>query len=47
MEKLLEDYSGAWAAFAPVVTTLVVNSICNYLMYQNELLDSAENLRKF
>ena len=46
MEKRLEKYSSALAAFAPVVSVLVVNSTCSYLMYQNKLLDSAENLRK-
>lgn len=35
------------AAVAMTVTTLVANSTCIYLTYQEELPESAKSLRKF
>ena len=46
VKKLLEKYSGVLAAFALVVTTLVANSTCIYLMHQDEMPDAAKKLRK-
>ena len=47
MTKWIKKYSGALAAFAMVVTTLVANSTCIYIMHQDEMPESAKKLRKF
>ncbi|MDE6425461.1 MAG: cyclic lactone autoinducer peptide [Ruminococcus sp.] len=47
LKNWIKRYSGALAAFALVVTSLVANSTCIYLMHQDELPESAKKLRKF
>lgn len=47
MEKKVDIRSGILAAFALIVTTIVANSTCNYIMHQETLPKSAKKLRKF
>lgn len=47
VKDLFKKYSGVVAAFAMVVTTLVANSTCIYIMYQDQMPESAKKLRKF
>lgn len=47
LEKWVKKYSGIIAAFAMLVTTVVANSTCIYIMHQDELPESARKLRKF
>ena len=47
VKNWFKKYSGALAAFAMVVTTLVANSTCIYLMHQDKMPESAKKLRKF
>lgn len=47
MKEWIKRYSGALAAFAIVVATLVANSACIYIMHQDELPESAKKLRRF
>lgn len=47
MKNWFKKYSGVVAAFAMVVTTLVANSTCIYIMYQDKMPESAKKLRKF
>lgn len=47
MKNWFKKYSGALAAFAMVVTTLVANSTCIYIMHQDKMPESAKKLRKF
>ena len=46
-KKFIEKYSGAIAAFALVITTLVSNSTCTYFFYQDKMPETAKKLRKF
>ena len=48
--KMIQFYgtlAAMMAAVAMTVTTLVANSTCIYLTYQEELPESAKSLRKF
>lgn len=47
MEKWIDKRSGILAAFALIITTIVANSTCNYIMHQESLPKSAKKLRKF
>lgn len=47
MMRFCGMFGGMFAALAMVMTTLTANSTCIYLSYQDEMPESAKNLRKF
>ena len=47
MKNWFKKYSGVVAAFAMIVTTLVANSTCIYILHQDKMPESAKKLRKF
>jgi len=47
MKKIVMKYGSFVAAFALLVTTLIENSTCVWITYQEPLPDSAKQLRKF
>ena len=47
MKKFCGRYAHVVAMFALIVTTLVSNSTCHYIIYQEPLPKNAKKLRKF
>lgn len=47
MKKICGRYAHVLAAFALIVTTLVSNSTCCFLVHQEPLPENAKKLRKF
>ncbi len=47
MKKFCGRYAHVLAAFALVMTTLISNSACHFIIYQEPLPKSAKKLRKF
>lgn len=47
MKNFVQKYSGMIAAFALVITTVVANSACMFLTYQEKMPENAKALRKF
>lgn len=46
-KNMFMKLSGTIATFALVITTLIANSACTYIMYQDELPEGAKKLRRF
>ena len=47
MKKFFKKYGHVFAAIALVLTTLVANSTCTFLIHQEKLPEGAKTLRKF
>lgn len=47
MKKIIMKYGSMLAALAMVFTTLTVNATCTWMTYQEELPETAKELRKF
>ncbi|MBR2407806.1 MAG: cyclic lactone autoinducer peptide [Lachnospiraceae bacterium] len=47
MKRFCGKYAHVLAAFALVMTTLVANSTCCFLVHQEPLPETAKKLRKF
>lgn len=47
MKRIFSKYSSFVAALALVVTTLTANSTCVFCVYQPEMPEGSEKLRKF
>lgn len=47
MRRITRRFGSFLAALAIMMTTLVVNSTCTILFYQDELPEEAKKLRKF
>lgn len=47
LKNFVQKYSGIIAAFALVITTVVANSACMFLTYQEKMPENAKALRKF
>ncbi|MBP3617206.1 MAG: cyclic lactone autoinducer peptide [Lachnospiraceae bacterium] len=47
MKRFCGKYAHVLATFALVVTTLVSNSTCHFVIYQEPLPETAKRLRKF
>ena len=47
VNNFIEKYAGVFAAFALAVVTMITNSTCVCIAYQEPLPDEAKKLRKF
>ncbi len=47
MKRFCGKYAHVLAAFALVMTTLISNSTCHFIIHQKPLPETAKKLRKF